>query len=252
VAIYETDAIILKTYELSDADRIAVLLTRDHGLIRAVAKGAKRSRSKFGGALEFLTEARASFFQKEGQELASFRAVEIEMSSFQLASDPLIQQEMAYLMDLLILLTAPAEPNDKLFRLVKALIAALREDNSSLFYLRLYFKLWLLKLAGYMPELNRCHSCRGILGEDSDSSMSSDLRILCSNCRAAPEPTRSAALKLARNALRRSPSEYCSSARKAEIPQLNSLEAFLDRSLAVAGGRPLPVRKDPITSAADA
>lgn len=252
MSIYETDAIILRTFELSDADRIVVLLTREYGLIRAVAKGAKRSKSKFGGALEFLTEARASFFLKEAQELASLRAAEIHVPSFKLASDPVVQQEMAYLIDLLLLITAPAEPNEKLFRLVRALIAALKEDNSSLLYLRHYFKIWLLKLSGYLPELSRCDSCKAILGEDADSSMSSDSRISCSKCAPAPEPTRSAALQLARGALKRPPLDFSLSVRKADVAQLNSLEALLDRYLTAAGGRALPVRKELISTAADA
>ena len=52
MSLIETESIILRSYNLAEADKIVVLLTRDHGVVRGVAKGAKRLKSKFGSGLE--------------------------------------------------------------------------------------------------------------------------------------------------------------------------------------------------------
>ena len=74
--LYTADALILRTYKLGEADRIVVFLTRDRGKKRGVAKGARRSRSRFAGALEPLTEARVAYFEKERRELVGLNYAE--------------------------------------------------------------------------------------------------------------------------------------------------------------------------------
>jgi DNA repair protein RecO (recombination protein O) len=69
--LYSTDALILRTYKLAEADRIVVFLTRDRGKKRGVAKGARRQKSNFVGALEPMTHARVAYFEKERRELVS-------------------------------------------------------------------------------------------------------------------------------------------------------------------------------------
>jgi DNA repair protein RecO (recombination protein O) len=76
VPLYTADALILRTYTLGEADRIVVFLTRDRGKKRGVAKGARRQRSRFVGALEPLTEARVAYFEKERRELVGLNFAE--------------------------------------------------------------------------------------------------------------------------------------------------------------------------------
>jgi len=76
VPLYTADALILRTYKLGEADRIVVFLTRDRGKKRGVAKGARRPRSRFAGALEPLTEARVAYFEKEQRELVGLNYAE--------------------------------------------------------------------------------------------------------------------------------------------------------------------------------
>ena len=61
--LYTTDALILRTYKLGESDRIVVFLTRDRGKKRGVAKNARQSRRRFGGALEPLTCGRVGVFR---------------------------------------------------------------------------------------------------------------------------------------------------------------------------------------------
>src|SRR2546425_20392 len=77
---YTTDALILRTYTLGESDRIVVFLTRDRGKKRGVAKNARQSRRRFGGALEPMTYGRVSYTERERRDLVSLHYVEIARS----------------------------------------------------------------------------------------------------------------------------------------------------------------------------
>src|ERR1044072_5377396 len=79
--VYKSDALILRTYKLGEADRIVVFLTRDRGKKRGVAKGARRPKSNFVGALEPLTQARVAYFEKERRELVNLNYSEAGRSA---------------------------------------------------------------------------------------------------------------------------------------------------------------------------
>ena len=77
MGLIETEGLVLKSYSLAEADKIVVFLTQEHGLVRGVAKGAKRLKSKFGGSLEPFSIVRLTYFQKEDRELVSIQQSEI-------------------------------------------------------------------------------------------------------------------------------------------------------------------------------
>ena len=62
--LIETESLVIKSYGLAEADRIVVLLTQEHGMIRGVAKGAKRLKSKFGSGLEPFSVVKVEYFEK--------------------------------------------------------------------------------------------------------------------------------------------------------------------------------------------
>src|SRR5260370_38609618 len=74
--LYTSDALILRTYKLGESDRIVVFLTRDRGKKRGVAKNARQSRRRFGGALEPMTCGRVAYFERERRDLVSLNYVE--------------------------------------------------------------------------------------------------------------------------------------------------------------------------------
>src|SRR5687767_15534410 len=84
--LYSVDALILRTYKLGEADRIVVFLTKDRGKKRGVAKGARRQRSRFAGALEPLTEVRVAYFESERRELVGLNYAETVRSPLSLAA----------------------------------------------------------------------------------------------------------------------------------------------------------------------
>src|SRR4030095_11868686 len=83
--VYTTDALILRTYKLSEADRIVVFLTRDRGKKRGVAKGARRPRSRYLGALEPMTRAGVAYYEREQRELVRLNYVEPSRSPMAVA-----------------------------------------------------------------------------------------------------------------------------------------------------------------------
>ena|ERR1043165_3327687 len=159
MGLSETEAIVLRTYNLAEADKIVVCLTRDFGVIRGVAKGARRLKSRFGAGLEPTTILSLSYFEKEGRELVSLRQVEIIHSHFKMVQDAEVVASMAYMSELVMEFSPPGEPNEKVFRMVRAVLEALERSPEDLFAIIRYFEIWILKLSGFCPELRVCAQC---------------------------------------------------------------------------------------------
>src|SRR5215211_4110783 len=86
--VYTSDALILRTYKLAEADQIVVFLTRDRGKKRGVAKGARRARSRFIGALEPMTRAGVAYYEREQRELVRINYVEPTRSPLSMMDRP--------------------------------------------------------------------------------------------------------------------------------------------------------------------
>ncbi len=160
MGLVQTEAIVLRTYKLAEADKIVVCLTRNEGLIRGVARGARRLKSKFGASLEPFTLLSLSYFEKEGRELVSIREAEIIRSSFNLAQNVEIVSTLEYFAELAIEFAPPHQADEKLFRMVKACVEAGTKDNANFTPIVSYYELWMLRLAGLLPELRTCAECR--------------------------------------------------------------------------------------------
>lgn len=180
--LFETESLVLKSHNLAEADRIVVFFTREHGMIRGVAKGAKRLKSRFGSTLEPFTIVNLEYFQKEDRELVSIQRVDLIRSAFDRASDPEYLKTLAYLADLLTALLPPHDPNETLYRMARACLEAEPEDDAALAALRLYFELWLLRLGGYLPDWNKCYRCRRVLNDLETVEADSDMRLICGDC----------------------------------------------------------------------
>ncbi len=87
MGLVETEAIILRSYRLAEADKIVIGLTKGAGVVRGVAHGARRLKSKYGASLEPFTHVALQFYEKEGRELVSLRQVDILKSYFALAQN---------------------------------------------------------------------------------------------------------------------------------------------------------------------
>jgi DNA repair protein RecO (recombination protein O) len=178
-----TEAIILRTYNLAEADRIVVCLTKSSGLVRGVAKGARRMKSRFGAALEPFTRVRLSFNEKENRDLVSLSNAEILKSSFELNSRLEAAEVLAYIGELVTEFAPPHEADERLFRMITACVDALMAEAGTLRPITRYFEIWLLRLAGLFPDLQTCSNCGAAVGEADIAFADTELRIRCAKCR---------------------------------------------------------------------
>jgi DNA repair protein RecO (recombination protein O) len=180
--LVETEGLVLKSYDLAEADRIVIFLTRDHGVVRGVAKGAKRPKSRFGSGLEIFSVVKLTYFQKDVLELVSVREAELQKSCFEAASNPEFLQKFSYLSDLVISFAPPHDPNETLYRLVRTCLDTAKADRAALTSLGFYFELWLLRIGGYLPDWGRCEACRRAFTENEITSLQINFHLLCKNC----------------------------------------------------------------------
>jgi DNA repair protein RecO len=144
--LYTTDALILRTYRLGESDRIVVFLTRDRGKKRGVAKNARQSRRRFGGALEPLTYGRVGYFERERRELVSLNFVEPVRSPLS-ALDGEALGYVGYFAELIDEWAQEADPNETLYRLGASMVDAMAA-GVPIEPLARYFEFWLLRLQG--------------------------------------------------------------------------------------------------------
>jgi recombinational DNA repair protein (RecF pathway) len=150
VPLYTADALVLRTYKLREADRIVVFLTRDRGKKRGVARGARRPRSSFTGALEPMTEVSVAYFEKERRELVGLNYAEVYRSPLTLGCPDALGY-IGYFAELLDEWAQEADADDRLYRLGASMLDAL-SAGAPVEPLARYFEYWLLRLQGVYPE----------------------------------------------------------------------------------------------------
>ncbi len=178
--LYTADALILRTYKLGEADRIVVFLTSDRGKRRGVAKGARRTRSKFAGGLEPFTKARLEYFEREHRDLVRLSYVE-PVTSPLASHDGDALCHASYFAELVDEWALEGDPSERLYRLGASVVEALAADASVERVAR-YFEYWLLRLQGVYPSVVACHECGGTL-EQSGAVIERETGVLvCPRC----------------------------------------------------------------------
>src|SRR5205085_2489428 len=122
--LYTADALILRTYKLGESDRIVVFLTRDRGKKRGVAKNARQSRRRFGGALEPMTYGLVGYVERERRELVRLEYVEAKRSPMS-AVDSDALGYVSYFAELIDEWAQDDDPNETLFRLGTSVVEAI-------------------------------------------------------------------------------------------------------------------------------
>ena len=167
--LFTADALILRTYRLGESDRIVVFLTRDRGKKRGVAKNARQSRKRFGGALEPMTCGRVGYMEKERRELVFLHYVEPVRSPLA-APTPEGLGYVSYFAELIDEWAQEADPNETLYRLGVSVVEALVSGVPAAPLAR-YFEYWLLRLQGvYQPSPDLSGDARAFLDAARASS----------------------------------------------------------------------------------
>ena len=153
-----SEAFVIDVRKMAEADRLVTFFTEEAGKIRGVAASAAKSRRRFGGKLERLSRVRVTYFEKEGRELARIDSCDLLEESFTLHQDLTVAATLSYVAELVDVFTHERESDPNYFRLLTALLAAVRAGGGPAILAR-YFETWTLRLHGLMPALDRCAHC---------------------------------------------------------------------------------------------
>lgn len=157
MAIKQSEAIVLRSYPLREADLLVAFFTRAEGKVRGVARAAKKSKRRFGGALEPLTYVRVWYEDRERQELARVDSCEVLESPLADRVDYPRAVALGYVAEVLERLLPEREASDAMFRLALSVLGQLRAG--AIWMPLTYFDLWVVRLTGLLPELGVCIAC---------------------------------------------------------------------------------------------
>ena len=184
-----SDALVLRTYKLGETSKVVVLLTRERGKLRAVAKGARGARSRYRSALEPLSEVRASLYGRQAAELFRLGECELLRSAFPAGARGLeTALALAYCAELLDAFAQEGEAEDAVYRLAVAVVRAAEEGIQGMLLAR-YLEAWLLRLHGLYPPLDRCAGCAAPLPGGDLAYHAPAHGFVCGGCGAASGPT---------------------------------------------------------------
>ena len=176
--IHRDEGIVLRTYKLGEADRIIVVLTRDRGKVRAVAKGVRKTKSRFGSRLEPMSHCVLQMY--EGRELDTITQVD-GIDHFRVVRDDL--DRLAWGVSMLEVadhLSLEGEANPALYKMLLGALRTLESSQSPLVVPAFYWKV--LALEGFRPEVDVCVQC----GADDEALVAFDVEsggLLCRGCR---------------------------------------------------------------------
>jgi DNA repair protein RecO (recombination protein O) len=178
--VLASDAVVLRTWPVNEADLIVSFFTRDYGRLKGIAKSALKSRKRFGGALEPMTVARAWFAERPRQELVRLDQLEIQRSPLAEPTDPARLAALSFYAELLDESLPEHDPQDAVFRLLTSVLeytaahtaaakievvqASPQSESQSgplsgPWMSLTYFSLWITRLMGLLPDLAHCIVC---------------------------------------------------------------------------------------------
>ncbi len=183
MAVYKSKGIVLRSIRYGEADRIIDLYTRDAGLVSGIAKGIRRTKSRFGGRLEPLSCV--DFMAYRGRTLDTITQVEVLRSFHEVREDLSRFEAAGRLVGFVRALSGGDEADRRVFNLLYHGLDALEGRSTEFEALEAAFALKLSILAGYAPQLDTCTSCGVGAGEVEDHHYFAPVlgSLVCSGCR---------------------------------------------------------------------
>jgi len=174
------EAVLLRTYAVGEADQILVFLTRSEGKLRGRAHSSRKSRKRFGGALQPLSHLRVHYFEREGRDLARIDECDLLHSYFEVQQGLRAAGYLSYVAELTEEFCREKQPEERFFRLLVATLEAVEAGADPAWSAR-YFELWTLRLHGLLPDLSACVRCAGALDHDTRYTPR-ERGLLCESC----------------------------------------------------------------------
>jgi DNA repair protein RecO (recombination protein O) len=224
-----TEAVVLQHNDWGEADRMLWLFTRDLGKVRAIAKGARKMRSRKAGHLEPFT--RVNLLLARGRDLWIVTQAETVDAFLHLREDLVRIGYAAYVVELLERFTYDEGENRALYRLLTETLSRVEIEADPSLAIR-YYEIRLLDLLGYRPQLFNCLGCEAEIQPEDQYFSASQGGVICPNCRQSfpdARPISMTALKYLRHFQR---STYAEAARARVSPDLNhELEQIIQHYL---------------------
>ena len=181
--LHESEAIVLRSYPLAEADRLVSFLSRSMGRMRGVAAGAKRPKSRFGSTLERLSYVRIWFYEKETRDLVRISQCEIIESFLDAFRDYALSIALSLFSEITEAVLPEREAADANFRLLLLVAQRVKRTGKAEIPLA-YFTLWTVKLGGWLPSLNSCGRCGRAFKENEPVYFSPNAQaMVCDKCR---------------------------------------------------------------------
>ena len=178
----ETEAIILKTFPLGEADRLVSFFGRASGRLRGVAAGARRIKNRYGSTLELLSHVQLRYVERETRDLVRIQECELLESFHQAQSNYGLSTGLAMISEIAERTLPEQEVAEPMFRLL--LLAAREVERRRSWELPLaYFAFWSVKLGGYLPPLERCAACGTSFGDEPALHFAQAAGLSCEKCR---------------------------------------------------------------------
>ncbi|MEM2991406.1 MAG: DNA repair protein RecO [Halobacteria archaeon] len=181
MAVQKTDAIVIGYYPLGEADRIVVFYTRDHGKVRAVAKGIRKLKSRLCGKLELLTHGVLVFFERANSQLHIVDSFDITESFQTLREDLLKMAYCSYIAELIGQIKPEGDPDPDTFDLIMNIMLMMKTSTDPEMLTRA-FEIRLLTAEGLGPKLDSCAICSSGVDEKRIGFSVSAGGILCGKC----------------------------------------------------------------------
>ena len=155
MTLYRDKGVVLSRYKRGESDRIVVLMTEQHGKVRAVAKGIRKTKSKIGARLEPLSHVEVQLYK--GRELDTVSQVELIDSSARLHNNLDKLTQGISMLEAVDQIAEDREPSPHLYRMLHGALNALMEQESPVMLAAFYWKL--LAAEGVSPQVHTCVGC---------------------------------------------------------------------------------------------
>jgi DNA repair protein RecO (recombination protein O) len=178
----ETEAIILKTFPLGEADRLVSFFGRTSGRMRGVAGGARRLKNRYGSTLEVLSHVQIWYVEKETRDLVRIQQCDLLESFHKAQSDYGLSTGLAAISEVSELVLPEHEAAEPMFRLI--LLAAREIERTGHWALPLsYFAFWTVRLGGWLPRFDQCSACGEAFGTQAAYHAPWEDGLFCEKCR---------------------------------------------------------------------
>ena len=182
MSLLVTEAIVLGSQRLGEADKLVTLLTAERGKVRAVAKGVRKIKSRFGASLEAFTHSALVLFERRPGDLMRLNQASI------LHSFPELRRDLGRITGagraarMAGLLSPDGEANPRIFELLLRLYLEIERGHQDLELTLRFFEIHLLKYAGYLPKIDHCLKCGRLFSPGTVYFSASAGGALCESC----------------------------------------------------------------------